>query len=380
MTNVLIIEDDPMVAMLNQQFIEKIADVHIVGNVRNIPDARELLAEESVDLLLLDVYLPGMTGIEFLAELHDKKINVAVILITAANDVSTVKEAIYYGVVDYLIKPFTFERFKLAFEKFEKLTDVTQELQSTDQSQLDKYFNSGTIPTAPVSSGKVEDLPKGLSKLTLKKVYRQIQKIKGSFSTEQLAGEIGLSRISTKKYLLFLIDIQILHEEMEYLEIGRPLTLYSLRDTHQNEIEKYLKINRTNGGQIVGLDYQEIEKIINNETNAGGFAELIKNFKEIGVSHYEYRVAAGMYRYYDEDSSIDIQFNGIPKPVVPIESAEKIKQAVKRAQAGEITFEQFTELAGEAGIAYWATDISKMVVNYYGIQGSLLLSEPISEV
>lgn len=73
----------------------------------------------------------------------------------------------------------------------------------------------------------------------------------------------------------------------------------------------------------MGLDYQEIEKIINNETNAGGFAELIKNFKEIGVSHYEYRVAAGMYRYYDEDSSIDIQFNGIPKPVVPIESAEK---------------------------------------------------------
>ncbi|MFS7004585.1 DUF1398 family protein [Carnobacterium maltaromaticum] len=130
----------------------------------------------------------------------------------------------------------------------------------------------------------------------------------------------------------------------------------------------------------MGLDYQEIEKIINNETNAGGFAELIKNFKEIGVSHYEYRVAAGMYRYYDEDSSIDIQFNGIPKPVVPIESAEKIKQAVKRAQAGEITFEQFTELVGEAGIAYWATDISKMVINYYGIQGSLLLSEPISEV
>lgn len=130
----------------------------------------------------------------------------------------------------------------------------------------------------------------------------------------------------------------------------------------------------------MGLDYQEIEKIINNETNAGGFSELIKNFKEIGVSRYKYRVAAGMYRYYDEDSSIDIQFNGIPKPVVPIESAEKIKQAVKRAQAGEITFEQFAELAGEAGIAYRATDISKMVVNYYGIQGSLLLSESIPEV
>lgn len=241
MTNVLIIEDDPMVAMLNQQFIEKIANVHIVGNVRNIPDARQLLAKEPVDLLLLDVYLPGMTGIEFLAELHGQKINVAVILITAANDVSTVKEAIYYGVVDYLIKPFTFERFKLAFEKFEKLTKVTQERQLTDQSQLDNYFNSGTTTVVPIHSEKEEDLPKGLSKLTLKKIYQQIQQIKGTFSTEQLASEVGLSRISTKKYLLFLVDIQVLHEEMEYLEIGRPLTLYSLIETHQNKIDAYLK-------------------------------------------------------------------------------------------------------------------------------------------
>ncbi|MGX7419616.1 response regulator [Carnobacterium gallinarum] len=241
MTKVLIIEDDPMVATLNQQFIQKIAEVEIIGNVRNIQDARALLAKESVDLLLLDVYLPGMTGLEFLAELHEKKMKVAVILITAANDVSTVKEAIYYGVVDYLIKPFTFERFKLAFEKFQELTNVTQEIQATDQSQLDKYFNSSRLINEEVPEFKnQEELPKGLSRFTLKKIYYQIKQHQSSFSTEELAGEVGLSRISTKKYLVFLAEIQVLEEEMEYLEIGRPLTLYRLNQAKTNDVHRYI--------------------------------------------------------------------------------------------------------------------------------------------
>lgn len=95
---------------------------------------------------------------------------------------------------------------------------------------------------------------------------------------------------------------------------------------------------------------------------------------------YDYIVSKGMYRYYDEESSIEIQFNGVPKKVAVIESGEKIKEAVKRAQAGEITFEVFTELAGEAGVSYWATDISKMVVHYYGNQENSLLSESIPEI
>lgn len=64
-----------MVAMLNQQYIQQLSAVEIVGNVRNVADARVILDHETVDLLLLDVYLPGMTGIEFLAELHETKKN-----------------------------------------------------------------------------------------------------------------------------------------------------------------------------------------------------------------------------------------------------------------------------------------------------------------
>ncbi|AOA00814.1 response regulator [Carnobacterium divergens] len=239
MTKVLIIEDDPMVAMLNQQYIQQLSAVEIVGNVRNVADARVILDHETVDLLLLDVYLPGMTGIEFLAELHETKKELSVILITAANDVATVKEAIYYGVVDYLIKPFTFERFKVAFTKYLELNKVFQEDEKTNQTRLDKFFNVGQLSEQRATQAH-EDLPKGLSKLTLKKIQAQINQEKIHFSTESLASKVGLSRISTKKYLAFLAEIGYLTEEMEYREVGRPITLYKKNKDQQQVIEKYL--------------------------------------------------------------------------------------------------------------------------------------------
>ncbi|MBO0440614.1 DUF1398 family protein [Candidatus Enterococcus ikei] len=130
----------------------------------------------------------------------------------------------------------------------------------------------------------------------------------------------------------------------------------------------------------MGLDLKAIEEIINNEKNAGGFSKLIRAFKKIGVQKYDYLVEEGVYRYYDETAYIEVQFNGNPKKVVAEESAKKIKEAVLKAQAGLITFEDFTELAGNSGIAYWRTNLRTMQVDYFGKSGQILLSEPIPEV
>ncbi|MGY3778254.1 response regulator [Isobaculum melis] len=235
MIQVLIVEDDPMVAMLNQQFIEQIDQVKIVGNVKNVEQAMTILKEQPVDLMLLDVYLPGMTGIEFLAEMRKEKIETSVILITAADDVLTVKKAINYGVVDYLIKPFSFERFKLAYERFIDLRKITGKEKVTNQSMLDKFFLSANER----EQEEQLDLPKGLSRLTLRKVAKSIEQIKQPFSTEDLANQILISRISTKKYLLFLVEIGYLTEEIEYREIGRPVTLYQSNPSFTASIERY---------------------------------------------------------------------------------------------------------------------------------------------
>lgn len=130
----------------------------------------------------------------------------------------------------------------------------------------------------------------------------------------------------------------------------------------------------------MSLNLKAIEEIVNNEKNAGGFSELIRDFKNIGVEKYEYLVEAGVYRYYDEASSIEIQLNGKPKTVAVTESSAEIKKAVLKAQAGDITFEEFTDLAGDAGVAYWQTDLVAMQVDYFGQSGEILLSEPIPEV
>ncbi|EOI01665.1 hypothetical protein UAY_01073 [Enterococcus moraviensis ATCC BAA-383] len=134
------------------------------------------------------------------------------------------------------------------------------------------------------------------------------------------------------------------------------------------------------GVKNLGLDLNAIEAVVNNEKNAGGFAELIREFKKIGVEKYDYLVEAGIYRYYNKESFIDVQMNGRPKPVAESPSSTEMKKAVVQAQAGEISFEEFAELAGASGVAYWRTDLLAMRVDYSDQDGKILLSEPIPEV
>lgn len=124
------------------------------------------------------------------------------------------------------------------------------------------------------------------------------------------------------------------------------------------------------------LNYQEIEEAVNSEVNAGGFADLMKAFLQLGVTKYDYFVAPGLYRYYDADSQIDLQMNGVPKPVAATGISAKIKAAVAKAQSGQIEFETFCQLAGEAGVTYWQTNLIEKTVTYYD-ETTTLLVEPI---
>lgn len=125
------------------------------------------------------------------------------------------------------------------------------------------------------------------------------------------------------------------------------------------------------------LDFEKMNQAVNSETNAGGFANLMKNFMGLGVTRYDYLVAEGIYRFYDADSSVDLKMNGVPKPVVAAGDAVAIKVAVRKAQAGEIVFEQFCELAGQAGVPVWTSDLIAKAVTYFDGNGEKLLVEAI---
>ncbi|MDT3494652.1 response regulator [Bacillus toyonensis] len=228
MIKVIIVEDDPMVAMINRQFIERFEHFRIIASVGNIEELWSVINKSVPDLILLDVYLPGETGIDFLQTVRQKQLSIPIIMITAAHDIPTIKKSLEYGIIDFLIKPFSYERFELATEKFLQYHSLTTSLEETDQDTLDQILIKERVPSL-VNLGCKElrsKTPKGLSKITLKKILHALVEQEGYFSTADIAKEVDLSRISTKKYLLFLNEVGYLSEELKYLAVGRPITVF----------------------------------------------------------------------------------------------------------------------------------------------------------
>lgn len=224
MMNVLIVEDDPMVSAINQQYLKKIIPSAQLSLTKtdNGAHALSILKQQPVDLMLLDVYMPKLSGSEVLTELMRLEIHPQVIMLTAANDTDHVKAAIDYGVLDYLIKPFTFDRFEQSVTKFLQIYQSLKNTGPLAQKDLDQLF---TTPSAQ-SSQLPQTLPKGLSRLSLERVLTAIQPLQAPFSVQDAAQAAKLSRISTKKYLDYLIDTHQLSSSIKYLAVGRPLTVY----------------------------------------------------------------------------------------------------------------------------------------------------------
>ncbi|MDA6106703.1 response regulator, partial [Escherichia coli] len=90
----------PMVAEFNRRYLQEVNGFTLAGIVHTVKDAKEYLESNQVDLILLDVYMPGATGIDLLRYIREKDIIVDVILITAAADKENIQTALRYGAVD----------------------------------------------------------------------------------------------------------------------------------------------------------------------------------------------------------------------------------------------------------------------------------------
>lgn len=224
---VLIIEDDPMVAMIHKEYFKKKELTDDLNHVTSLEAAKDYLEKNKVDLIVLDNYLTDGQGVEFLPELKGYPI----IMITAANDVQTVEAALSNGVVDYLVKPFTYERFSQAIDKVQDYVNLLSK-EKINQDLIDDYLNSGRVEE------EEDSLPKGLSRITLKKVIEAIQQQNTGFTTQQIADILDISRITIRKYLNHLVNINILSEDAEYYTSGRPVSVFTVES--KNKLEKLL--------------------------------------------------------------------------------------------------------------------------------------------
>ncbi|MEG0295639.1 MAG: response regulator [Clostridium sp.] len=214
MIKVLIVEDDPMVALINSNYLKKIDDVEIFGPVMKEEEIIEIINTEEIDLILLDVFLPQKSGIEILKSLRDKKYLQEVIMITAANSVEELKTSFAYGVVDYLIKPFEFKRFEEAINKYKMKNNLLEKCSNVTQAEVDSVFTSSINEVT---------LPKGLNKRTLDRVIQFLTE-HGSkvWTLREISYELSISNVTIKKYMDYLESINKVSVEMTCGNIGRP--------------------------------------------------------------------------------------------------------------------------------------------------------------
>lgn len=119
MISCIVIEDQMPARKILQKYIGDVEGLELKAMFPNALDALDYLRDNSVDLLFLDIHLPKLSGIDFLAVLNKQPY---VILTTAFSDYAL--KGYELDVVDYLLKPFSFERFLQAVVKVERLAST----------------------------------------------------------------------------------------------------------------------------------------------------------------------------------------------------------------------------------------------------------------
>jgi len=154
--------DDFMVAKIHTRYLATVSGFRVVGTVHTGTEALAALTELHPDLMLLDVYLPDMTGIEVLRRARQDFPDVDVIVVTAARELDTVREAMQGGAVSYLVKPFEYQALGERLKHYRRTRSALSTSDVADQKQIDQLFG------LPAESGATDqaDLPKGLSRET----------------------------------------------------------------------------------------------------------------------------------------------------------------------------------------------------------------------
>lgn len=220
---VLIVDDDPMVADINRHYVEKNALFTVKGFARNGEEALEFLKKEPVDLVVLDVFMPVMDGIETLKNIRNRKDTVEVIMVTAANDTATLDQTMHLGVLDYLVKPFSLERLLVSLEKFVTKYNLINQNTVLDQSKIDSL-----ITNPPVK--KKQELPKGIQKKTLDKILEYFDTATFWQSVDIISKKLGISIVTIRHYLNYLVQEKVLEETINYETGGHPSVLYRKRE------------------------------------------------------------------------------------------------------------------------------------------------------
>ena len=223
MIRVLVVDDDFMVARLHSSVVARQPGFEVAGVASTGADALRAVAGTKPDLVLLDIYLPDMTGLEVLRRLRESNgAAVDVIVISAARDLDTLRQALHGGVFQYLVKPFEIESLRRRLDEYAAHRADLSDLTEPRQDDVDRVFRAQPGRGA-------QPLPKSISAETIALVVQALERASGSgLSATECADATGLSRSSTRRYLEHLVGVGSAEVRPRY-GAGRPERRYHLR-------------------------------------------------------------------------------------------------------------------------------------------------------
>jgi response regulator of citrate/malate metabolism len=221
----LIVDDDFMVAKVHAGFVAALDGFEVVGTASTGTDALAAVRRLRPDLVLLDVYLPDMTGLEVLRRLRADGAPVDVVVISAARDVDSIRSALHGGVLHYLVKPFDRRTFE---DRLREYAGVRAELAALDQARqadVDRVFAGARGGGRPVPT-----TPKGIAPETLELVRQVLGAADADgLSATECSERTGLARVSARRYLEQLVAQGEADVRQRYGTAGRPERRFTLR-------------------------------------------------------------------------------------------------------------------------------------------------------
>ena len=222
MIRVLIVDYQP-VAKAHAEYVGRVPGFEVAGQARTGAEALRQLGRTEIDLVLLDMYLPDMHGLDLTRSMRAAGHSADVIAVTVARDLSVIRAAVAYGIVQYVVKPFTFRTLHDKLEHYRQYRDRAAKGQRfVTQHQVDDLLASlhGAAPSG---------LPKGIGMESLDAVVAALESSGTALSAAQVAEVVGASRVTARRYLEHLAEAGLAQRQARHGRPGRPKVEYRLR-------------------------------------------------------------------------------------------------------------------------------------------------------
>jgi response regulator of citrate/malate metabolism len=217
---VLVVEDEAIAAQAHAEYVGRVGGFEVAGVARSGVEAlRHLAGDPEIDLVLLDMHLPDVHGLELLQRIRLDGHVCDVMAVTSARDLDVVKRAVAQGVVHYVLKPFTFAGLRA---KLQQYAAYREQLGSSEPQVVQGEVDQLLALLRPATA----ELPKGLSPETLRVVTERLRGSEAGLSAAEVAEAAGTARVTARRYLEHLADRGLAERHSRYGGGGRPEVEY----------------------------------------------------------------------------------------------------------------------------------------------------------